>query len=175
MVRSKKPQIYCSVPLTINFQMSNKVNNADTATCKVEKPDGDCPFRMLYCWHGGIRLGVMKLQIMNQDEIVLHDFTVLDGSQGRGFGTKMLKHLSNYCRRRLFRRLTGFISSRDQVERLKSWYERSGFKVTESTRRGLPYDICYNFVYRSDRVPCWTRSNKRLVRNHLPREQNTTD
>jgi len=135
--------------------MSNKVNYADAVTCKVVKDTLD-DYRFLRCWEGGKRLNgtQMNLGIINQDEINIKDFKVQDELQGRGLGTKMFAYLIKYCRRHLYRRVTGSISYVDQFERLKIWYERLGFIVTESTHCGMAYDICYEIVYRSDRVPC---------------------
>lgn len=115
--------------------------------------------KMLQCWRNNKicprnRLNPMHIsfEIISPVEIFIGEVRVPDVFQCRGIGTKMLNHFIAYCRSLRFRRLTGHISTHHNVEKLRSWYERCGFVVSESTCGGMAYDICLDFEYRSDRV-----------------------
>ena len=60
--------------------------------------------------------------------------------RGKGYGSKLLEYVINYAKNEGFTNIIGGISHRDEHERLKKWYAKYGFTVTESTTDYV-YDI----------------------------------
>ena len=74
------------------------------------------------------------------------DIEITEEYRSEGHGTLMLKCLLYYLENnKCCDKLTGYISSVDQVERLKKWYMKHGFEVTNDPNDKRQYLLTKTF------------------------------
>ena len=83
------------------------------------------------------RAGWAKMMLIDGSTFLIADLEIFPQHQGRGYGTTLLHAAIELAMKSGAREILGHLSARDDVPRLKRWYEREGFSIVDPREKSM--------------------------------------